>query len=128
MEIQNDLVIRNYNTDPKEVNDPQVTLNKVKWVIRDGLKVTDVNVVKCERKTSRGNKPGVILTTLETREQKLKVLENKKKLRNTRRSHFTTVYIEEARPLASRINEANMMNVSCRRWAKRTRGSAVAQW
>ena len=107
--IQNDLVIRTYNTHPKKANDSQVTLNKVKSLIRDGLKFTAVYVVKCEHKTSQGNKPGVIFATLETREQKLKVLENKKKLRNTRL--FVKVYIEASRPLAGRRNETNMMTV-----------------
>ena len=107
--IQDDIVIRNYPTDAKETDDPQVTLNKVNSLIRDGLKIKDINVVKCERKPSRGNSPGVILASLETGEQKLKVLETKKKLRNTKQ--FAKVYIDEARPLASRINEANMMTV-----------------
>ena len=86
-----------------------MTLNKGNSLIWDGLKIKDINVVKCERKPSRGNSPGVILASLETGEQKLKVLETKKKLRNTKQ--FTKVYIDEARPLESRTNEANMMTV-----------------
>lgn len=107
--IENDIIIRNYISDPKEADEPQLTLNKVNTLLRDGLKFTDIKVVKCERKKTRSSRPGVVIATLETREQKQKVLENKKKLRNTQR--FSKVYIEEARPLTSRINESNMLTV-----------------
>ena len=106
---ENDIVIRNYVVDPKEAEDTQVTFNKVNSLIRDGLKFTDVTLVKCERKKSHGNRPGVIIATIESRDQKQKLLDNKKKLRNTRA--FSNVYIEDVRPLSSRINEANMMTV-----------------
>ena len=38
---QGDIVIRNYSTDARETNDPQVTMNKVNKLIRDGLKLTN---------------------------------------------------------------------------------------
>ena len=102
--IENDIVIRNYAVDPKEADDAQVTFNKVNSLIRDGLKFADVTLVKCERKKSRDNRP-----TIESRDQKQKLLDNKKTLRTTR--SYSNVYIEDVRPLSSRINEANMMTV-----------------
>ncbi|MEW8548011.1 MAG: hypothetical protein AB2693_31290 [Candidatus Thiodiazotropha sp.] len=107
--IESDIVIRNYISDPREADEPQLTLNKVNSLLRDGLKFADIKVTKCERKKSRGSKPGVIIATVATREQKQKVLDNKKKLRNIQQ--FSKVYIEDARPLTSRINEANMLTV-----------------
>ena len=77
--IETDLVIRNYAVDPRESTYSQVTLNMVNTLIRDGLKFTDVKIVKCERNKSRGEKPGVILATVENRSQKQKVMDNKKK-------------------------------------------------
>ena len=66
--------------------------------------------MKCESNKSRGEKPGVILATVENRDQKQKVMDNRKKLvHNTRQ--FSKVYVDDARPLTSRINEANMMTV-----------------
>lgn len=107
--IENDIVIRNYEADARESTDPQTTLNMVNTLIRDGLKFTDINVVKCERKQSRGQKPGVIIATIANRDQKQKVMDNKKKLRHVH--PFKKVYVEDARPLSSTINESHMMTV-----------------
>ena len=81
---ENDIVIRKNIVDSKEAEDPQVTFNKVNTIFRDSLKFADITLVKCERKKSRENKPGVIIATIENRDQKRKILDNKKKLRNTR--------------------------------------------
>ena len=102
---EDDIVVRNYAADPKEAEDTQATFNKVNSLIRGGLKFTDVTQVKCECKTSRENRPGVIITTIESRDQKQKLLDNKKQLRNTR--VFSNVYKEDVRPQSSRINGAN---------------------
>ena len=89
-----DLVIRSCAVDPKEADDPNVTLHKVNAIIRDGIKLNDIKITKAVRKVSRNNKPGVIIATVESAEQKDTILANKKKLRPIER--FRNIYIEES--------------------------------
>ena len=93
---ENNIVIRTYAVDPKEAEDAQVTFNKVNFLIRDGLKFADVTLVKCERNKSRDNRPGVIISTIENRDQKQKILDNKKTLRTNCSSKFAyTIVVSE---------------------------------
>ena len=107
-EIQNrrNIVVRNLKCDPKETTDKNVTLNKVKSLVRDGLKLTDVQILAAERKQARDGKPGVIIATVETTEQKTKLMQNKKSLKKSK--DYESVYIEDERPPSQRLNEANM--------------------
>ena len=86
-----------------------VTLNKVNSLIQDGLKLKDIKVVKAELKTSGNDKPGVIIASIETLAQKRKVMETKKSLKNT--NAFKNVYIEDDRPLQTRVIESNMNSI-----------------
>ncbi|CAG2202245.1 unnamed protein product [Mytilus edulis] len=67
-----------------EKTDPAITKNRVCAIIRDGLRIHDVKVISAERKESRGRNPGVVVATVETSEQKEKIMKNKIKLRQTR--------------------------------------------
>ena len=107
--IEHDIVIRGLAEDPNELSNPIRTLNKVNALLRDGLKLADIKVSACSRKLSRGDKPGVVIATLETLAQRQKLLEHKRKLKSTK--NYSNVYIEEARPLETRINEANIRTV-----------------
>ena len=78
-------------------------------IIRDGLKLKDINVVKAVRKATINGKPGVIIASIETLEQKRTIMENKKSLKNT--DAFKKVYIEEDRPLQTRVAESNMKSI-----------------
>ena len=107
-EAQNkrNIVIRNLKCDPKETTDKNVTLNKVNSLVRDGLKLTDVQISAVERKQTRDGKPEVIIATVETTEQKTKLMQNKKSLKKSKQ--YESVYIEDERPASQRLNEANM--------------------
>ena len=71
--------------DSRETSDSQVTMNKVNSLIRDGLKLKDIKVLKAERKGSYHGKPGVIIASIETAEQKGKLMETKKELKKKQR-------------------------------------------
>lgn len=75
-------VVRNLPVDAREANDPNVTRQLVNRVIRDGLKLSDVRAVYATRKKRPDGKPGVVLFTLETPDQKKKLLQEKKHLKH----------------------------------------------
>ena len=58
------------NCDPSEHTDNNITVNKVNKLFRDGLKLRNVKVTSCERKSSKGQKPGVIVASIENTAQK----------------------------------------------------------
>ena len=107
--LEKNICIRNLNLDSRESTDEQVTLNKVNAIIRDGLKLKDINVVKAVRKATINGKPGVVIASIETLEQKRTIMENKKSLKNT--DAFKKVYIEDDRPLQARVAESNMRSI-----------------
>ena len=90
------IVIRNLKIDQRESSDKQITVNKVNTLFRDGLKLTSVKVTAAERKQTRDGKPGLIIATVETAEQKSSVMQRKKNLRKTK--HYESVYLEDERP------------------------------
>ena len=49
-------------------------MNKVNTLLRDGLKLKNIKVTQCERKSSRGQKPGIIVATMENAEQKHEIM------------------------------------------------------
>ncbi|MES9880510.1 MAG: hypothetical protein ABW185_06460 [Sedimenticola sp.] len=95
------IVIRNLVSHPIK----NVTI-KVKSMIRDGLGITDINVVSAERKLSKTDTPGVVIAKCETSGQVTTILENKQKLRPTER--YRNVYISRDVPRSQRIMNANM--------------------
>lgn len=100
------IVVRNMKFDEREASDPNVTINLVNRVIRDGLKLTDAKVVHAERKTARNDKPGVIIAQFERSEHKQNVLKNKKSLKKIKK--YESVYIEEERSHEQRVIESNI--------------------
>jgi hypothetical protein len=80
--------------------------NKVKAVITEGCKVKNVTIEKAVRKPNRGDAPGVIIATLENVEQKVLVLKNKNKLKES--TVHKNVYIQEDVPYEKRILSQNM--------------------
>lgn len=103
------VVVRNLKYDAREQNDPNVTVNLVNSVIRDGLKLTDAKIVQAERKIARNSKPGVIIATVENSVQKQNVLKNKKSLRKIKK--YENVYIEDERSHEQRLIESNIRTV-----------------
>ena len=56
----------------------QVSKDKATALIRDGCKLSNVKVTQAERKFLKGKKPGLIIATIETFEQKHSLMKNKK--------------------------------------------------
>ncbi|MES9884862.1 MAG: hypothetical protein ABW185_28790 [Sedimenticola sp.] len=101
------VVIRNMECDPREEHDTVITKDKVKALIRDGMKINDITIKSvCRKKDLSNNRPGVIIATVDTAAQKAKIMKNKSSLRQCR--NFRNVYIEDDRPLEVRTNEANI--------------------
>ncbi len=71
-DLELNVVIRNL---PHIVN--EVTLNSVICLIKDGLKIKDVECVSAERKQSRNDKPGVIIAKFSCHEHKKSVMSKK---------------------------------------------------
>ena len=107
--IELNVIIRNLNCDPSEQTDKTVTMNKVDKLLRDGLKLKFVKVTSCERKQTKGPKPGVIVARIETVEQKQEIMRVKNCLKNS--SDYKYVYIENDKSFSTRINESNMFTV-----------------
>ena len=99
------VIIRNLNCDPSEQTDKTVTMNKVDKLLRDGLKLKFVKVTSCERKQTKGPKPGVIVERIETVEQKQEMMRVKNCL------DYKHVYIENDKRFSTRVNESNMFTV-----------------
>ena len=89
-----------------EKTDSQITTNRVSAVIRDGLRLSDVRVVEAKRKDNRGPNPGIVIASVETKEQKEKLMKNKKRLRQTR--DYRKVYIEDELSHEARTHKSNM--------------------
>lgn len=97
-------IVRNMN----ERNGENVK-NRVNGLIKDGLRINDVNVVSAERKGSRNRKPGVIVATCKSEQDVTKVLRAKKGLKNQKQ--YEQVYVEPDVPLQQRIQKSNLRNI-----------------
>ena len=87
-DISRNIVIRNL---PQSSNERIDT--KVNGLLRDGLKLGNITVGSAERKGTHesSDKPGVVVATLKSSEDKKKVMTNKNKLKNSRQ--YSGVYI-----------------------------------
>ena len=65
-----------------------------------------MKVTAAGRKQTRGGKPGLIIATVETAEEKPSVMQRKKNLRKTK--HYESVYLEDESPSDQRLTESNM--------------------
>ncbi|CAC5406288.1 unnamed protein product [Mytilus coruscus] len=67
------------------------------------------SILSVERKESRGRNPGVVVASVETCEQKEKIMKNKIKLRQTQ--EYNRVYIEDELTSEAQVNQTNMMAI-----------------
>ena len=85
-------------------------INKVgglKVDFKDTLKLQNIGIEKAEGKQGRAeNKPDVIVTTLNCREDNDQVMQFKHRLMNS--IQFKNVYIDHDKSLEQRRNEANL--------------------
>ena len=98
------IVVRNL---PQGANEtPQIVMDKLNAMIRDGCKLTDVTVTAAERKTSAGRKPGVIIASIDTFPQKQKLMKSKSALKKTvayKRVFIDNDYCSETRKIDSNL-------------------------
>ena len=100
-----EIVIRNMPETEKEN-----VLNKVNGLLRDGLHLKDIQFISAERKRSfKEGKYGVIVASLPNAGDKRKVLESKRKLKDSR--NFRDIFIENSIPKAQRLINSNMRNI-----------------
>ena len=84
--------------------------NKVNSLIREGLDIRDVSVSSTERKLSRvQSKPGVVIATFKSAEDKRKVMSEKSKLKNSRR--YERVFIQHDQMREQRLLNGNFRAV-----------------
>ena len=75
-------------------------------MIRHGLKLSSVDVVKTKRLPTKNSKPGLVKLQLKSLEDKKKVLQAKQHLKQS--SDFSRVYIRTSKPYAERVAEMNL--------------------
>ena len=104
--VRNSFVVKNLKYSKKEDEDKQVTVNKVQALLRDGLKIKNVKVLSAERKGARDDRPGLIITEVESAEQKKSIFKCKRQLRGNK--VYPDVYINDDLPFELRQTEASL--------------------
>ena len=79
---------------------------KVCDLFREGLRLRDISFRKAIRKDRNDNKPGVIIVTCETMEDKTRIMRVKKELKNSRK--YDKVYIHNDQSVETRVNNNNL--------------------
>ena len=100
-------VIKHLSEDTNESN--QITMDKVNALIKDGCKLSDVNVTSVERKYIKGKKPGIAVATCASFEQKQKLMKAKSLLKNIQK--YKTVYIENDYSQEIRTCDSNFRTI-----------------
>lgn len=96
------VVIRNF---PESENEN--VLNKVNGLVRDGLRVKDVQAVSAERKKSY--RQGIILASFRNISDKRKVMEKKAQLKDSR--NYKDIFIEHSIPKNQRMINSSLRNI-----------------
>ncbi|CAG2217549.1 unnamed protein product [Mytilus edulis] len=83
---------------------------KVDDLIKVGLHLNSIQVAAVDRKkNNHTGKPGIVIVKLQNKEDKQKVMEKKRELRNTR--IYKDVYINNAIPNAQRLLNSNLRSI-----------------
>ena len=101
------IVVRNLPQATDET--PQIVMDKMNAMIRDGCKLTYVTVTAAERKTSAGRKPGVIIASIETFPQKQKLMKSKSALKKT--VAYKKVFIDNDYNSETRKTDSNLRTI-----------------
>jgi hypothetical protein len=86
------IVIKNLPVSETQDADSDITVGMVEKLLKEGLKMDKVEIVKAERKRSRNGWPGIITVTLDSVEDKKNILKAKRGLRST--ENYKDVFIE----------------------------------
>ena len=103
---QKRFVVKNLAEQKGENNDNRLLVYNVNALLKDGLKIANVKVEKAERKASNGPKPGCVIVTVDSNENKQSVMKNKRRLKDSRK--YKDVYIENDMTVEMRKQSANM--------------------
>ncbi len=103
------VVIKRLPLVQNEDKDARLTVNNVVGLVKDGLKVKDVKIVRAERKKGRDGKPGVIIARLASKEQKAKLMSAKASLAG--HAKYGKVWIENDTSLEVRIQRTNIQTM-----------------
>ncbi|KAK3099650.1 hypothetical protein FSP39_007525 [Pinctada imbricata] len=105
------VVIKNLPEKRGEKDDSSIIKANVEGLIRDGLRLRDVKVTKAVRKGSNPNakRPGLIVATLETTQQRDKVMEDKHKLKSS--SRYNDVFIEHEKTKHDLKTDQNLRTI-----------------
>ena len=79
---------------------------KVCDLFREGLRLRDISFRKAIKKDRNDSKPGVIIVTCETMEDKTRIMRVKKELKNSRK--YDKVYIHNDQSVETRVNNNNL--------------------
>lgn len=103
---QTNFIIRNLNERDRE----DIT-SEVNRLLKDGLKLRDIEIESAERKVNRANngKAGIVLVKCKSREDKQIIMRSKSKLKDNRR--YENVYIEHDLPKQQRVFNSNMRTI-----------------
>ncbi|CAC5380375.1 unnamed protein product [Mytilus coruscus] len=80
--------------------------NNVISMVKDGMKLKNVIV---ERKQSNEPRPGVVIARLQSKQNKVEIMEKKKELRKIQK--YRNVYIESDIPYETRVANSNMRTI-----------------
>ena len=96
-------ILRNFPEREREDINYEVTR-----VLKDGLKLRDIEIEKAERKPNRSNngKPGIVIAKCKSKEDKHTIMRNKNKLKDSKR--YERVFIEHDLPRQQRVLNSNM--------------------
>lgn len=111
---------------PEQAN--EVTVHKVNKLIKDGLKVINIEVEKAERKKSRDTKrPGVVIAKFKSFEDKKNVMLQKNRLNNNKQ--YSNVFINHDLSYSERRMSDNFRTVlgALRQHGLAVRGSRVVR-
>ena len=86
------------------------TSRKVGGLIKDGLRLKNIQVAAVERKINKiPGKHGVIIVKFQNSDDKQKVMEKKRELKDSR--NYKDVYIDNAIPKAQRLMNSNLRSI-----------------
>ena len=104
--VNNNFIVRNL---PERENEN--TACEVIKILRDGLKFRDIAVESAVRKQNRQDdrKPGIIMVTCKSKEDKQTIMKSKRHLKDTRR--YEKVFIENDLPKSQRVLNSNLRTI-----------------
>jgi hypothetical protein len=106
------IIIKHIPSDPREISNDTVLKAKIETLVKDGLKLKDINIKNVTRSTRSQNthtekagKPGIVFVELDNLDHKRQILKSKRSLKDS--SKYKNVYIENYIPREKRMINFN---------------------